>query len=52
MDTPSEDEMIAQLDRLLRKHIPTMNDERRRALIAVLPLYLWSIYGGRPAKSS
>jgi hypothetical protein len=50
MQPLSEDEKIAQLDRLLRTYIPTMNAERRRALIAVLPLYLWSIYGGRPTK--
>jgi hypothetical protein len=42
-----EDAIKEQLDRLLRKYIPTMNDARRRALIAVLPLYLWSVYGGR-----
>lgn len=36
-----------QLDRLLRRSIPTMSSERRRSLIATLPLCLWSIYGGR-----
>ena len=46
MDDPEAD-IKAQLDRILRKHMPTLTDERRRALIAAVPLYLWSIYGGR-----
>lgn len=44
-----EDEIKERLDWLLCKYIPTMSSERRRSLIATLPLYLWSIYGGRPA---
>ena len=40
-----EEKVKEQLDQILRKRIP--DDKRRRGLIAAVPLYLWSIYGGR-----
>lgn len=46
MDDP-EAEIKERLDQLLRTRIP--DEERRRSLIAAVPLYLWSIYGGRLA---
>ena len=37
-----------QLDQLLKTYMPDLSETRRRALIAAVPVYLWSIYGGRP----
>lgn len=42
-----EEKIKEQLDLLLRKYMPNVDDKRRHSLIAAVPLYLWSIYGGR-----
>jgi hypothetical protein len=42
-----EEKVKAQLDQILRKYMPNVDDRRRRSLIDAVPLYLWSIYGWR-----
>ena len=46
-DTPET--QAEHLDRILSKYLPKLPADRRRQLIATLPVYLWSVYGGRAA---